>query len=171
MAAAVLDRTVGIGHAKVETYLRNREQVAADQLNRLTVENSYVAACMSAVLRLTELCFVRVGSRLINVDPVTWRVDIHVPWSDSGFKKYGLRKWEAEVLRQMILARGNSRRGAPLFDFGVSRWHINLENYPTMEDAITYWQKHPLTVDEWLTFAVAMREAARTRMRTRRKGE
>lgn len=171
IASAVLDRTVGIAHSNVTAYLRNREQVAADNLNRLTVESSYVAACMSAVLRLTELCYVRVGSRLINVDPVTWRVDINVPWSRVGYADYGLRKWEGAILRQMMLARSNARRGAPLFDFGGYRWHIDLQTYPTMEDAITYWQKHQLTVDEWLTFADAQRAAARTRMHTRRNGE
>lgn len=169
LASAVLDRTIEITHSNLTSYLRNREQVVADELNRLTVENGYVAACMSAVLRLTELCYVRSGSRLVNVDPATWRVGINVPWSDVGYAKYSLRRWEGEILRKIMLARGNSRRVPPLFDLGQRRWHINLQNYPTMEAAVAYWNGKPLTVEEWLLHADAMRTAARTRMQALRQ--
>jgi hypothetical protein len=43
-----------------------------------------------------------------------------------------------------------------------------MDDYPAIDVAIDYWRNNKLTVDEWLVFADAMREAARTRMSERR---
>lgn len=163
----IFSRTVGIGHAKVDAYLRQREQVSADELNKLTVELRYVAACQDAVLRLTELCYVRAGARLVNVDNRTWRIGVDVPWSRTGHPDYGLRDWEARILRAIMLDRAGGKVPA-LFDYGNQRWHINLAGYPSMADAVEYWRRHSLTIDEWLQYADAIRAAARTRMQTLR---
>lgn len=164
----VLQRAVGIGHATVDQYARQREQIAADALNRLATEQRYVVACQDALLRLAELCYVQVGSRYVNIDNLTWRILINVPWSSSGCALYGLRYWEARTLANIIMARCSSR-GAPLFDYGQRRWHLNATDYPNVESAIAYLDKRRLTVDEWLTFADARRESARNRI-TRYRG-
>lgn len=165
----ILQRVVGIGHTTLDAYARQREQIAADALNRLTTEGRYVVACMDAVLRLTELCYVTTGSRLVNVDNLTWRLIINVPWSRAGAGLYGLRDWESKILRSVMVGRSQQRRKRPLFSFGRGRWYLNMDDYPAVDAAITYWQRNQLTVDEWLIFADAMREAARVRMAERRE--
>lgn len=159
----ILTRAVGIGHATVDAYARQREGIAADALNRLATEQRYVVACQDALLRLAELCYVKAGNRYVNIDNLTWRILINVPWSSSGCALYGLRHWEARTLGNIIMARC-SGRGAPLFDYGARRWHLNAGDYPNIEAAIAYLDKRRLTVDEWLTFADARREAMRTRI-------
>lgn len=167
-ASDVLTRAVGIAHATVDAYTRQREQVAADELNRLTTNQRYVVACQEALLRLANLCYVRAGSRLVNIDQLTWRIGVHVPWSRAGCQHYGLREWEATVLRSVMLARLGNRRNSPLFDFGNRRWYLNMTDYPTMESAVVYLDKQRLSIDEWLIHADALRESARRRMTERR---
>lgn len=165
----VLTRAVGIGHATVDAYARQREQVAADALNRLATEQRYVVASMDAVLRLTELCYVMVGNRTVNIDNLTWRIVINVPWSKSGGKHYGLREWESRVLRGVMVGRSQQTRRRPLFSFGNGRWYLNLDDYPAIDVAIDYWRNNKLTIDEWLIHADALRESARVRMAERRE--
>ena len=159
----LLTRAVGIGHATVDTYVRQREQIAADALNRLTIEGRYVVACQDALLRLAELCYVQVGSRYVNIDSLTWRILIPLPWSRRSCQLYGLREWEARNLGSVVMARQEGR-GPALLLFGDSRWYVNVADYPTIERAIDYLDKRRLTVDEWLTFADARRTAMRERV-------
>lgn len=159
----VLTRAVGMGHATIDSYVRQREQIAADALNRLTTEQRYVVAAQEALLRLSQLCYVQVGSRYVNIDNLTWRILIPLPWSRRSCQLYGLREWEARNLGNLIMARQEGR-GPALFLYGDTRWYINIADYPDIETAVAYWDKRRLMVDEWLTFADARRTAMRERV-------
>ncbi len=163
----VLTRAVGIGHATVDAYTRTREQIAADALNRLATEQRYVVACQDALMRLAQLCYVQAGGRYVNIDSLTWRILIPVPWSRAGCSHYGLRDWEARTLGRVMIAR---QQGPSLFLFGDSRWYVNIADYGTIEAAIDYLDRQRLTVDEWAVIADSLRTTARARMCALRAG-
>jgi hypothetical protein len=57
------------------------------------------------------------------------------------------------------------RRVPPLFDYAASRkqWYLNLGLYPSLDNALTYWKRNPITLADWHRYADILRERERGR--------
>lgn len=122
---------------------------AGDELTRRGLAALAVEHLTTALYRLVELAFeLDHDNRLCNVDAVDGRLLIPVPWGSAGYKRYGLRRREAEVLRLYLFDAMTPRPGkpVPLFQFDRRAWYVNLVDYPTQADAAGYLAKAGLTV-------------------------
>jgi hypothetical protein len=124
-----LERKAQISQATPERY--TTIQRAAAQLSRRNVDQAVCELINEAHSRLVMLCYERDDTgRLVNVDEVTGRIQIPLPWGKMGFKKWGLSDSEAVALRRIMFSR--QRVGLPLFFFDRSRrsWFLALREYP-----------------------------------------
>jgi hypothetical protein len=86
-----------------------------------------------------------------NIDNVTHRLRVPAPWGSLGWKKWGLRKWEALILRRILMGRVGKARHTPLFDYNsdTRTWHLNLTNYATLDRANAYLKHCSVSLAEW----------------------
>lgn len=150
-----LERVATIRRAERRPASQIKQRIAqkANELDRTGRQQSHLEVCIEALAGLVNMLYRTddVGETA-NVDRATGLILIPVPWSDGGSKRWGLRQWEARVLRRIILDRAQSARPMPpLFDFsGISnRWYLNRTDYPTTALGLV-WVKHESpTLKEW----------------------
>jgi len=149
----LLDRKEIIrGMAIPSAGVKQRIQSAADALNRVGAMAAQVELLNEALCKLTVLLYAKdTDGSFANIDKVTGRILVPVAWGNLGWKKWGLRRWEAVILRRAMLYRHTSDKVAPLFDYSdVTRsWYLNLTDYPSVENAEYYLQRYPIGVKEW----------------------
>ena len=148
----IVERVADIRHARPSTAVRQRVAEAAQALDRAGQMQLRVELANEALMALTTLLFNADSDRQpANIDRVTWRLLVPAPWGGAGWRKWGLRYYEGEVLRNIMHARSANQRHRALFDYNeASRtWHLALGNFPSVEAAMTYLQKYPIQLAEW----------------------
>jgi hypothetical protein len=88
---------------------------------------------------------------LANVDTRTGRLLVPAPWGSLGWKRWGLRKWESETLRAILMARVEDRSRPCLFDYNTESrtWHLNTSDYSTLQAATFYLERGAIRLNEW----------------------
>ena len=133
--------------ASPHQYVKERLAENADALNLAGVAAARVELLNEALHKLVIILYtVDQDGTLANVDAVTLRIRVPVPWGSSGGRLWGLRHWESECLsrirppRQTSWAKGQR---PPLFcyDAGGRSWHLNLPDYGSLQ-AASFWLKH-----------------------------
>ena len=108
---------------------------------------------MEAMQRLTLLAYEQDDHGYCNIDPVTHRLLIPAPWGRAGHRRWGITPSESVVLREMIQRRqaqqGNRPPGLWLYDRARRAWRLNLFDFDRVQDGQRYWQRWPLTVQEY----------------------
>ena len=126
---------------------------AAEALSRRNVDGATVELFSEAMQRLTLLAYEMDADGYCNVDGVTGRLLIPAPFGRLGYKRWGLRRIESTLLREMIQQRQIGQKGrAPglwLYDRTQRTWRLNLFDFDALADAQRYWQRWPLTVAEY----------------------
>lgn len=150
-------------HAPVRTVA-----AAGDTLTRKGLAALAVEHLTGALLRVIELAYEEdTDARLANVDAQDGRLLIPVPWGSAGYKKYGLRRREGEVLRLILFERMTPKAGAPvpLFTYAEERrtWHVNLFDFPSRSAAGDYLRHAGVTVREYKRCLAIAQEADRSR--------
>lgn len=147
-------------------------EVAAD-ISRAGNNQARVELLQEAVLALTKLCYeCDPDGQPANIDSRTYRLLIPAPWGKAGWRRWGLRAWEAEILRQILIVRCQMRRMEPLFDYNTEArtWHVNMQQYSRLDVALLYWKSNPIALKEWRRHADVYRAQAHERT-LRRQGE
>jgi hypothetical protein len=132
--------------------VKQRIQAAADSLNRVGAIAAQVELANEALCKLTAMLYQPdTDNRFANIDRTTGRLLVCAPWGNQGWKRWGLRQWEAVILRRAMLYRHTSNKAVPLFDYSTMTrsWYVNLAGYPSLENAKTYLQRYPITIAEW----------------------
>lgn len=163
----MVERVADIRHARPSSHIRERVQEAAKQLSRAGDMQMRVELANEALIAFTSLLYQADSDRQpVNIDPVTWRLLIPAPWGSAGWRVWGLRSWEARVLRQILRVRSEARKHTHLFDYNVElkSWHLNANDYPTLTEAMTYLKHSPITLEEWRKHADILTNQARHRM-------
>ena len=132
---------------------------AAEHLTRRNVDRAIVEVMAEAVARLTVLAYEQDADGWANIDGATGKVLVPLPWGKVGYRRWGLRSAEANALRVMLQAR-QWRLGVFLYDRSRRAWHVNRGDYPTLGDALTYWERQPLTVAEYREARARMLDGA-----------
>jgi hypothetical protein len=164
---SLIERTQTVRDALPMPHIKQRLAAAAQALSRAGDEQARVELLNEALLSLVSVLYVTdADQRPANIDAQTWRLLIPAPWGRAGWKRWGLRYWEGEVLRRIMLVRAQQRRPATLFDFNeVARtWHLSLADYPTVNTAFAYLRAQPVTLAEWHRHADIYRRQANERM-------
>jgi hypothetical protein len=126
---------------------------AAESLSRRNVDMAIVELYMECMQRLTQLAYETSEGTLCNVDSVTHRFLIAVPWGRNGHQRWGLSRSEGIVLREMIQTRQAQTDSRPpglfLYDRTRRSWRVSFFDYDTLQDAQAYWQRYPLSVQQY----------------------
>ena len=126
---------------------------AAEALSRKNVDAALVELFMEAMQRLTLLAYERDADGYCNIDGITGRLLLPAPFGRLGHKRWGLTRVESTLLREMIQQRQIGRNGrAPglwIYDRTQRTWRLNLYDFDTLADGQRYWQRWPLTVQEY----------------------
>lgn len=132
-------------------YVKQRIADAAASLDRSGVMAAHVELCNEALNKFVSILYKKDESGVYAcLDTVTQRIKIPAPWGSAGWKRWGLRHWEAVVLRSILMARLKSEQPA-LFDYNdIERtWHLNVQAYRTSTAAMSYLERCPISVQEW----------------------
>ena len=146
--------------------IKQRMAQAAAELSRAGSNQTRVELLQEAVLAMTKLCYeADPDGQPANIDSRTYRLLVPAPWGRAGWKRWGLRAWEAEILRQILIVRCQMRRVEPLFDYNTEArtWHVNMQHYSRLDLALMYWKQNPITLKEWRRFADVYRAQAHAR--------
>lgn len=169
----LIDRAVEIREALPLPTMKQRLAQAAQELSKAGDNQSRVELLNESILALTtELYATDPDGAPCNIDRATYRLLIPAPWGRAGWRKWGLRYWEAEQLRRILMVRGQMGRVQPLFDYNTDtrQWYLNVSDYPRLDLALLYWKKNPISLSEWRTHADIYRRQAHERM-ARHRGE
>ena len=165
-----IDRAADIRLAPTPTAtIRQRMAEAAQSLSLAGAMQAHLGTCQDAIASLlTVLYATDADGQPANYDRATGRILIPTPWGSGGWRRWGLRKWEAHVLRGVLMERAQTkRRLAPLFDYSFdnSRWYLNASDYPTADTALSWLKKDGPKLEEWRSAVNAFRLADAERRR------
>jgi hypothetical protein len=128
-------------------------QRAAEALSLRNADAAIVELFSEAMQRLTLLAYEVDDHGYCNIDAVTWRILIPLPFGRMGHRRWGITPSESVILREMVQRRQLGRDGrAPglwLYDRTRRCWRLNLFDFDTLADGQKYWQKWPLSVQEY----------------------
>lgn len=171
----LIDRTQEVRQAASnpnQVIKQRMAEVAAD-ISRAGENQKRVELLQEACLAMTKLCYeCDPDGQPANIDSRTYRLLIPAPWGKAGWRRWGLRAWEAEILRQILIVRCQMRRMEPLFDYNTEArtWHVNMQQYGRLDVALLYWKSNPVSLKEWRRHADVYRAQAHERT-LRRQGE
>lgn len=141
----------------IEQFAERKEGIASSTLRAGRQRLGNVAAALSLRGQMkarAELCNEAVGVLIklcyqadtdggpANVDIVTGRVLVALPWGEKGHRAYGLRSTEQRALRcYMQDLQDHKPAGAPIFTYDpLSRsWYLNYFDH-NAGSALAYWQ-------------------------------
>lgn len=169
----LLERAQGIVTLQPPAAITNRIADAANGLSLTGHSQAHLDIAITAIAHLIAAIYTHdADGRLANADHRTGRILMRpLPWGESGAARWGLRRWEGQCLRRLMLDRVGSRRRLPcLFDYNAEsrQWHINLHDYPTGESALDWLKRDGPRLSEWRTIVNDYRSAAHQRMLRRR---
>lgn len=146
-----LSRVAEIRHAETPgVYLKQRIAESAQSLSKAGELAARVEAINEALTAFTSLLYqADTDGSFANVDAVTYRILVPCPFGSSGWRKWGLRAWEAGELRQFLAKRCTMSDKRPaLFDYNAESrtWHLNVADYGTFEAAAHYLKREPMTI-------------------------
>jgi hypothetical protein len=138
--------------ANPSQFVKQRIAQAAQDLNRAGDRALHVELANEAVCKFALMLYARDSDGVpANIEPRSGRIYVAAPWGNAGWRKWGLRYWEAVTLRGVLMARLSKPRHVPLFDYSpaVRRWYLNVNNYPSLDKAQAYLLHCPVKLDEW----------------------
>lgn len=128
-------------------------QRAAESLSRRNADSATVELFSEAMQRLTLLAYERDSDGFCNIDPVTCKLMIPLPFGRNGHKRWGITPSESIILREMIQRRQPQRDSRPpgvwQYDRARRCWLLNLFDFDTLADGQRYWQRWALSVAEY----------------------
>jgi hypothetical protein len=127
---------------------RTAMRQVAENLSRRTADMAVCELLNEALSRLVELCFEQDGDYYCNLDPVTWKIEIALPFGRNGHKQWGLRPSEANALRRLLFDRQYAP-GLFLYDKTRRCWRINLHDFGSYDLAMRYLTRQPVGVAEY----------------------
>jgi hypothetical protein len=128
-------------------------QRAAESLSRRNADAAVVELFMEAMQRLTLLAYECDDNGYCNIDLVTGRILIPMPFGKAGHRRWGISVSESVILREMIQQRQTQTADRPpglwLYDRSRRCWLLNLYDFDALADGQRYWERWPLTVAEY----------------------
>jgi len=135
-------------------HVKQRIAQAAQDLSRAGNMAARVEVANEALYRFTHVLYQRDSDGVYpNLDTVTKRIVIAAPWGSRGWKRWGMRHWEATKLSGILMNRQKmhtAKQRPPLFVYSESRyWYLNIFDYPTYDTAQHWLTRGAITLQEW----------------------
>jgi hypothetical protein len=144
----IVQRKEGIGQSAPQRYMAVRK--AAETLSRRNADQAVIELMMEALQRLVDLCFEEDIGGLCNIDVVTGKVLLPLPWGRNGHQRWGLRPHESNILREIMQGR-QYQPGLFTYDKLRRCWRINLHDFPTYDLAMNYLTRYQIGIAEYRT--------------------
>lgn len=149
-----LERIPGIRTAETPgVYIKQRLQNAAHELSLRGDTQTHVEIVNEALCRVTQLLYeADTDGSFANIDNRTYRILVPVAWGSAGWKTWGLRQWEAEILRSILIERSAQQSKRPaLFDYSPDSrtWFVNVSDYGSYDLAQRFLQRESVTLAQW----------------------
>ncbi len=165
-----LERIPGLRQAETPGhYIKQRFAKTAEELSLKGEAQAHVEVINEALCKVTELLYqADTDGSFANVDNRTYRILIPLAWGSDGFKVWGIRQWEADVLRAILIARSqasDAKRPA-LYDFSTvnRRWFVNVTDYASYDLAQRFLQREAVTLATWRLFSAQWHDKHTTAM-------
>ena len=145
----------------------------AQSLSRAGVALAHAETCNAALQRVIELAYqTDTDARHCNMDR-DGRLLFALPFGKSGYKRWGLRRREADALRAILMARQTLQQGRPLplftYDHISRSWYVNVMDYPSRSEAQAYIAHYGITSREYKQALQRLQTADRTQAEARQK--
>ena len=145
----------------------------AQALSRAGVAAAHAEVLNAALQRCVELCYqTDTDGRRCNID-IDGRLERPAPWGKAGYKKWGLRRREADILRAILMARQTPQQGRPVplfvYDSASRAWYVNLEDYRSHAEAMGYVLHYGVTSREYKQALSRLQTAGRTQAEARQR--
>jgi len=147
-----LERGAEILTGNVSPRTRARMKARADEISRVGDLAAQVVPIESALMKAINILYeADTDGQPANFDLHTGQIWIALPWTKTGWKLYGLRDRESDLLRWILLRRLTNGSIESLFDYNQSarRWVLRSDIYPSKERALAWLKSDPVTVSEW----------------------
>ena len=125
---------------------------AAETLTRRNIAGAEAELLSEALWRAVQVLYEQDSSgSLCNVDPVSGRVLLPLPWGRMGHRRWGLRYLESVVLRAILRDFQQAASEPPLLIYDpLSRgWYLNFFDYASHRQALGWLERHPITASAW----------------------
>jgi len=170
----LLERAQAVTTIAATASIKQRIADTATEISLAGHSQAQLDIAITAIAHLLAKLYVtEADGSMANVDSRTGRILMRpLPWGESGAARWGLRRWEGQCLRRLMLDRVGQRRRLPcLFDYNseARQWHINTHDYPTGADAMEWLKRDGPKLSEWRTIVNDYRSAAHARMLRLRK--
>lgn len=146
-------------------HVKQRIAQAAQELSRAGDIATHVEIANEALTKFSYMLYQREADNVLaNVDQRTGRLLVPAPWGDAGWKRWGLRHWEAVVLRSVLMERIADRKRPCLFDYSAQSrtWFLNVADYGALAGAEHYLSRSPITLAEWRKHSTQYRNVKAT---------
>lgn len=119
---------------------------ASEVLSRRNTDQAVCELMNEALARVILLAYEEDQGGLCNIDRVTGRFLIPMPWGRGGQTKWGLRRREADILRNILFRWHYPGPSLILYDRPRRSWQVNLYDFETAADAKGWLAKHQVTI-------------------------
>jgi hypothetical protein len=139
-----MERKVELSNAAPERYRGLRG--AAERLSLANVDTATCELFNEALARLVQLCYEEDAGGLANIDNVTGKIFIPLPWGRNGQGKWGLRPQEANILRQVLFDWEQCPPSLLRYDRTRKSWFVNLRDYANIHLAKRWLTQRQITI-------------------------
>ena len=123
-------------------------RTAAEKLSRHNTDQAICELFGEALMRLVDLCYEEDAGGYCNIDSVTNRILIPLPWGRNGHSQWGIRMQESNILRRILVTR-QRQPGLFLYDKARRCWRVNLYDFSTRDLAMGYLTRYPVGIGEY----------------------
>lgn len=143
---------------RIQKAAQQRVKVVAGELSTSAKWAMRAEIINEAISAIVTLAYEEREGRPVNVDERTGDMLISVPWSSRGYRRYGLRRTERDVLAHYIArlshAASKGERLPPLFVFDEAsrRWFLNRPDYPDIISAGMWLKESEMSPSTWADY-------------------
>lgn len=151
----VFEQIFEIGNRRPAVVGRQQLAERAEDLSRAGEMQTRLDACVAATVALINVLYeTDADGTPANIDRQTGRILIPVPWGASGWRKWGLRQWQAGCYRRLLLNRVQQRKGG-VFDYDPysRQWFVDVYQFADKEAALLWLKTHEPSLREWRPIA------------------
>ncbi len=139
-----MNRKAELSNATPERYRGLR--AVAESISLANVDQATCELMNEALARLVALAYETDNGGLANIDNVTGKILIPLPWGSNGASRWGLRPSEANILRQVLFDWQHDAPSLLNYDRTRKSWFINLFDFGNYHLAKRWLAVHQVTI-------------------------
>ncbi len=142
--STAMNRKAELSNATPERYRGLR--AVAESISLANVDGAICELMNEALARLVALAYEQDAGGLANIDNVTGKILIPLPWGSNGASRWGLRPQEANILRQVLFDWEQGEQTLLRYDRTRKSWFINLFDFGNYHLAKRWLAVHQITI-------------------------